>query len=881
MGQSEDDRLVVRLFGRFEVSHRGIPIPTTAWGRRKTRQLFKLLLTEPGRTFTIDQLIENLYDQQQPDKVIKNLRGRVSELRHALEPDLQQGQDSQFILNTDGGYLFNSDSDSWVDTLVFGETIDEADAKREKDHWEAALNLYEEAITLYAGEFLAEDLYEDWTETARNHWQQLYLTALSRAAECEAQLGNYDSAIRYLRSVLRIEHHRESAYRHIMVYHSWASERDMAIRVYEECVEILREYLDVEPSTETQVIYGHILSDKLPKPAPFVPNNLPESTTSFVGREEELIELGEKLQDPKCRLLSLVGPGGIGKTRLALQAAQEHLAQFRDGVFFIPLAPVQRGDLLSESAGEALGFQLQEGANATEQLIEHLKHKFILIILDNLEHLQLESEDWMFKILEGTSHLKILATSRERIHLGSDHPSLLTGLSYPTEKEFVNDQLAQYEAVKLFLQIAKKVAPGYAFKEDDHIHVVQLCRLLDGLPLGIELAASWTSSHSCQEILAQIESYSENPVADQIESESNDLETQQRHRSLRAAFEWSWQLLPTAEQAVLARLSVFRSDFDKKAAHMVAEAMPVSISSYIDKSLLQRVSAERFSIHEAIREFLLEKLSAIDEYKRTARRHGNYFLSFITDRAKNLESSETRAVNEVAQELKEIRAAWSWAIREDHAVLELAIGPLSQIYEIRSRFHAGSEALREAVDFFGDKEIPAYHRLLVRYGRLLMRLRCHQETTESLEKGLRLAKTAGDPLEVAHAERALGLLAQEQGDYGLAEERLQTALELYEKLQNDRGIANVFHGLALVAYWRGSFKEGYQYASQSLDRFEALSDQRSSAMALDILGLLANKQGHDSEAEGYFRQCLVIHRKLGDRRRLSTGLSHLGIALYH
>ena len=882
MSLPENERLEIRLFGHFEVRRGDAPIPTAAWGRKKTRQLLKLLLTEPGRVFPVDQLIDNLYEQQQPDRVIKNLRGRISELRQALEPDLPKGQDSQLILNANGGYLFISNANCWVDTMTFHEFLDQANSMKRDEQWESALQAYEEAIKLYAGDFLAEDIYEEWTEPTRTSWREAYLDALLQTAECQAKIGHYDDAIRHLRLALEIEPHRERAYRHLMVYHSWANERDMALRIYHECVDALSEYLDVEPSIETQVVYQHIQSDKLPKPQPHVPNNLPDSPTAFVGRDEELAELGEYLRDPECRLLSLIGPGGIGKTRLAFQTAKEQLAQFRDGVFVVALAPLHSGDSISECAAQVLEFPLSPGENATEQILEHLSNKNILLILDNLEHVQQESEDWITEILQGTSHVKILATSRGRLHLTWDHPWHVKGLSCPPQSIEENEAIEHYEAVKLFLQTAQRVAPGYELIDVERTHVIQLCRLLEGMPLGIKLAASWISTHSCREIVAQVKQQTDVVSPGHITSKiaPNDLETQQRHRSLRAAFEWSWQLLSGADQAVLMRLAVFRGDFNKEAAQHVADAMPMSLSSLIDKSLLQRESAERFNVHEAIREFLTEKLRKFDEYDATAREHGSYYLSFLTDRNDALESSEKETVDEIVEELEEIRAAWSWAITSDQRLLDLAVGPLSHIYEIRSLFHAGCSALRQALDCISDTTATT-HRLWVRHGRFCMRLGHHDEALASLEEGLRLARDVNDELEIAHALRALGLLAQEKGDYRLAEEHLRAALELYEKLGNDRGIANALHGLSLVAYWRGEFEQGYKDAMESLVRFEELLDQRSTAMALDILGLLANKQGQDSEAEGYFRQCLVIHRDLGDRRRLATGLSHLGITLYH
>jgi len=266
MRRRGDGGLTIRLFGRFEVLRGRRPIPNKAWGRAKTQKLFKILLSEPGRPFTHEQLVEPLYPTSTPEKVIRNLRGRVSELRRALEPALTRGRNSRFILHVRGGYCLNPEAPYRLDTEVFQQLLEGAQRLEGEQRWEEARKRYEEALALYRGEFLAEDRYEDWTQGPRRYWRERHLAALSQLAECYAHLGHYGRAVERCRKILALEPYRESAYRQLMLYHYSMGDKGKALLTYKQCLRALKEHLDVRPSLETHRLYEHICAEKTPKP---------------------------------------------------------------------------------------------------------------------------------------------------------------------------------------------------------------------------------------------------------------------------------------------------------------------------------------------------------------------------------------------------------------------------------------------------------------------------------------------------------------------------------------------------------------------------------------------------------------------------------------
>ena len=392
--------------------------------------------------------------------------------------------------------------------------------------------------------------------------------------------------------------------------------------------------------------------------------NLPAPRTSFVGRASELDEIDRLLGDPDCRLLTLVGPGGAGKTRLALEAAGRRIERYPHGVHFVPLVSVASPELLAPAVAESIQFAIDgvhSGFSAQEQLLDYLGERSTLLVLDNFEHL-VEGADLLAEIIERAPKVELLTTSRERLNVQSEWVLDVHGLGLTENGDGGSG------ALRLFVERATQVEPGFSLDDDEDLEARRICGLVDGLPLGIELAASWVSVLSCAEI------------ADEIERNIDFLATSmrdvpERHRSLRAAFDQSWRLLSGEQQQALARLSVLRGDFGREAAVAVADADLRLLSELVSKSLVRRSGFGRFELHELLRQYAAERLAASPGEERDAHeRHARHYAAMLLERQAALMVPELAvARDELRGELDNLRAAAEWVVAEDDERVALPV----------------------------------------------------------------------------------------------------------------------------------------------------------------------------------------------------------------
>ena len=337
-----------------------------------------------------------------------------------------------------------------------------------------------------------------------------------------------------------------------------------------------------------------------------ISHNLPIQSTPFLGREEELAELTKLLENPTCRLITLVGPGGIGKTRLSIHIASQKINAFPDGVYFIPLASAISIDFLISTIADALNFTFYGSKEPKVQLFNHLSEKKMLLLMDNFEHL-LAGADLIADMIEVSPQTKVLVTSRERLNLKGEWLLEVKGMSCP--KNDKADQLENYSAVQLFLQTAQRTNSAFTLSDEDKPYLIRICQLIKGMPLGIELAAAWVRMLSCREIVKEIERN-----IDFLATSFRDIP--ERHRSLRAVFEHSWNLLSEPERNVFKKISIFRGGFDREGAHKVSGASLPILSTLVDKSLLYRKPSERYEIHELLRQYAEEKLNELIKFAK-------------------------------------------------------------------------------------------------------------------------------------------------------------------------------------------------------------------------------------------------------------------------
>ncbi|MBI1878963.1 MAG: NACHT domain-containing protein, partial [Chloroflexi bacterium] len=456
---------------------------------------------------------------------------------------------------------------------------------------------------------------------------------------------------------------------------------------------------------ETTVLYKRIRSLATQRQ-----HNLPVQATPFVGRERELAELSRQLANPACRLLTLTGPGGIGKTRLALKVAEEQArtGYFLDGVYYVALAALSSANFLVSTLATVLNFTFYSNKDPQLQLLNYLRDKEMLLILDSFEHLLTPSWEGglLIEIVQRAAGVKLLVTSQQRLNLQGEWVFEIQGLSFPEVGEAALSQPAtppaeppeHYSAVQLFLQSAQRVQAGFTLSSVDQPFILRICQLVAGVPLGIELAAAWVRVLSCQDIVREIEQ-----GLDFLSVTHRDLP--ERQQSLRAVFEHSWRLLSEAEQHILKKLAVFPGGFRREAAEQVAQARLPLLTALSDKSLLRWSAAnqnqpiERYEIHELVRQYVLEKLQ-VDPAATTlgCNQHSAYFAAFLQQREARLQGRQQKvALAEIGQEIENIRAAWGWLLSQPKvAAIEQCLNTLFLFYEIRGWYEEGTDIFAHA-----------------------------------------------------------------------------------------------------------------------------------------------------------------------------------------
>jgi predicted ATPase/class 3 adenylate cyclase len=659
------------------------------------------------------------------------------------------------------------------------------------------------------------------------------------------------------------------------------------------------------------------------------PNNLPPQNTSFVGREKELRGILHTLKQDSTRLLTLAGPGGVGKTRLAIQAAAEAIEFFPDGVFFAPLASVNTLDAVVPTIARAVDFSFYSGSNQKLQLLNYLREKELLLVVDNLEHL-LESTQVLNEILEAAPRVKVMVTCREWLNASGEQRYQLLGMDVPRQQqEYALPELVSYSAVQLFLQVARRTQPDFTLTHDNYQAVVKICRLVAGMPLGIELAAAWISAFSCEEIAEQIE-LNLGFLA------TNRPEVPDRHRSLFAVCDYFWSHLAPAEQNILCRLSLFHGGFSAEAAWEVAGASYFFLSALLDRAFLQRTAlAEhtsgkaRYEMHEVLRQFADEKMAQRPQQrKHTRTKHAAYYAGFLEERIAHLKSEQQETVlANIHREIDNVRAAWKWAVANRQAeVVSRALDCLYLVYGFLAWYKEGEEVFGEAVWAFETEAVDAHEllvaRLRTRQAYFLQRTsnveearqmllenlevferhHCHKEKAGCLH-GLGTASRIIGHLEDAEAafqesarlyreqgrQWELGLALQHLSDTNYRMGRVEEARELMwdsyvirQKLNEPRSLATTLVGLGIYLNAVGEPQAARVLLQGGLSKHRSIpNNDWNIATSTMNLGVLDMEAGRYEEARRYFQRSLSLFRDLGDPWTIAAALANLGqLALF-
>jgi predicted ATPase/class 3 adenylate cyclase len=650
-----------------------------------------------------------------------------------------------------------------------------------------------------------------------------------------------------------------------------------------------------------------------------MPNNLPIELTSFVGREEEIGEVKRLLSG--SRLVTLAGPGGAGKTRLSMQVAADLVEDYKHGVWLVELAPVASTEYLVPSVASALHFSIDTYASNLDpksQLLDFLGGRSMLVVMDNFEHL-VEGADLLTEMLEHAPDLKLLVTSRERLNLREEWIYDVGGMSFPTNGD--GRGVEDYSALALFTERAQQVDPDFGLTEKEFPHVVQICQQVEGMPLGIELAAGWVSILSCEE------------VAKEIEKNIDILATSMRgipeeHRSLRAVFDHSWDLLTEKQKKGFRSLSIFQGGFSREAALEVADVDLLLLSDFVKKSLLRRTDQGRYEIHELLRQFAEEKISAVSHEKEAIQeRHSRFYVRFLEERARDVPKPGMKALrSELQVDLGNLRAAIRWAVLQwDEEEARKALLNLYIFYQVRG-WHEGADAFTHIVQllqshgagmgadnprrsvylsalihqtFFssqlGDKSkvqdnkacLPILRDLdlepelvtcIFNQGVFACYEGLYAEGVKHLQEAEKLIKDIHDDYLIISILAWLGWAYFEMGDYDQAGEKYEQAYQMSKERESVLGQAYTMSKLGTWADARQDYKQAKHYHQEAQQVFVEFGDPAGQGYALSRMSLSAWGLGEYEEAKQFAQDGLEQFQSINHRWGGATSYCRIGFA---
>lgn len=883
--------LQLHLLGTFKVERDGKSI--SGFATDKARALLAFLAVERGQPHRRESLAARLWPEQNDERARQSLRQALSHLKQALGGD-------EFLLISPQDIQLNPQSNVWTDIGAV-ETLHQACERhlhRGPDRCLPCLDRQEQLLAHYKGDFLAgfpsqnSNSFEEWVMLVRERLHQQAMAAHINLATIYELRNDPIGALKHIRGQIHLEPWREEAHRAAMRLLTQVGERSNALLQFQTCQRILENELAVEPTAETITLYKDIQKGNNIPALPITP--LPANAdSSFIGRRCEQEELADQLANPNCRLITITGMGGTGKSRLALQLAHAHHGLFRDGIFHVPLADASD---ISSSIALELGFTSPDSA---QHLPELLRHKQILLVLDNFEHL-IENSEQLSDLLSSIPELQLLVTSRERLRLREEWVYALGGLTYPEDDQKVDTR--PYDSFTLFEQRAAQTNPRFRLTPELIGDLSTLCQLVEGSPLAIELAASLTAERSLQEITDSIQA-----TFDSLTTTLRNIPA--RHFSLRAVFEHSWKLLNEEEHRLLSRLSVFAGGFTLEAAQQVADATLHRLADLIAKSLLRRETNGRYSLHESIRQFANEKLNDAQEVQT---RHAYYFSQWSA----NCDPATTHTPDTLQKERANLCTAWNWSLENNIGFLSNLLRGLAMLYSMRGPLVEGetlfSDAIQrvkeienaqelkgglsielariysiqaryeEAIALVRDKNEPPSIRLraLLTWGQAVSAQGESESARPILEKALELARQIGDIQIEADSLRELGNVANRLVEYEIAVSLYKQSLFLSRKLGDKRGESATLNNWASIEWELGELDAAQEHYKNALGLYQELGNLPGEAKALNNLANVFADMGDFVRSIRYFERALHIHHKMGNPRGQGAVHNNLGATYF-
>lgn len=875
----------VWLLGGFRVSVGSRVIEGAGWRSRKAAGVIKLLALAPEHRMHRERVMDLLWPDLDPKSASNNLHYVLHIARRTL--DEKPGASARYLRLRDDHLELCPESPLWIDVEVFEEAASAARRSTEPAAYRAALDLY-------AGDLLPGERYESWVEGRREELRRSRLSLLVELARLYEGRGEGERATEVLERVVADEPVHEEAHAGLMRLYAITGQHFRAVFQYERLRKALRRELDREPDAASRRLYRQIMAGQLPASRPDVPgfvptggagttrHNLPLALSSFIGRERELVEIKRHLT--MTRLLTLTGTGGAGKTRLAIEVAGGLAATFPGGAWLVELAPLPDPELVPRAVAAALGLREEPGRPLVSTLLDDLRSRNLMLILDNCEHLIEATARLAEALLSSCPGLRVLATSREPLGVTGEVCWPVRPLSVPAaDHRHAVESLAGYESVRLFVERTRSRLPGFELTGANSRSVAEVCRKLEGIPLAIELATARMAVLAVEQVADRLD--------DSLGLLTGGVRTADpRHQTLRAALDWSYEPLSGTERALFRRLSVFAGGWTFEAAEAVGAGDGIEdgvldlLGRLVSKSLVTvqagRPGAVRYGMLEPVRQYAHEKLEQSGEAEEAHRRHAAFFLALAEGAEPELLGPHpVPGLERLAEEHDNFRAALSWALdapgAEDRVELGLRIAvALARFWGVHG-VGEGRGWLEKGLSRNG-APAPVRAKALNEAGWLSLFQGDQDMAVEMLEESRSLFEALGDRRGAATALANLGFAVAHRCESGRLAVLREKAGELLGEPLDPRTRAHLLNFLALAALEAGDDEQAISLAGTGLELYRRLEDAQGIAISLAALGMAALKAGDPARASGYFEEVLRMLRRMGDKMGIAYCLLGLG-----
>lgn len=855
------DRFIIELEGEI----------ISKFVSQKAPGLFVYLISHP-REHQRDILAELFWSDTSSKQALKNLRTVLSNLQKVgLGDFLDVTRQTLSIINLD---------DIWLDYQVFEALLDDVEAKQKMPYSPRRLfNEIKIALELYEGDFLvalktgnALDL-DTWVTLERERLRGRAVNAIFQLLGLALENGDYTAGIQFGNRLMSLEPLWEEAVRRVMTLQAYSGNRNAAVQRYDNFTKTLKVELDIPPEDETTALYRAIKTGRMKAKAPQAKaNNLQQPSNTYIENVPFVNQIHHYLDKADNRLITILGQGGIGKTRFAQHIAHQRLEDYRDGVFFVPLASVTSPDFVAQAILNALNIpHIDTRRTPKDALLENLREKHLLLILDNMEHL-MDSVDLLQSILSFASFIQLIVTSREQLQIQGEQVLAMPVLPYPLDEAKSSD----YPALQLFAQVAQLVQPE--FELDSVVdEVARICRLVDGLPLAIVIAAGWVQFLPAETIANRIE---EN--IDFLTISRRDLP--ERHRGITALMNSTWASLGEQERRVMQKLTVFSGDFSLEAAEQIAEASLADLMGLVSKSLLQKGRAERYHQHELLRRYAQERAIGSRIIAQAEKAHTAYFRNWIQE----LEQSDLPSHERFIAIDSEYHNLWlneHLSETEQHQQILNLIG-IMQDYWIARGFPLG-EAVTMLENALSDAEDDLQvTRAMIHLAILYTRTSKLTEAEQMLLDGIRMSCENGNiELEATALNSSIRLNAMQ----GKFEQAIDYGVQLIEICENTPQEAQYWsQRLLAVAYLNiGTIysqikqnTEAEQFALKGLEVTHRTGDMVNMALCHNLLGIVALDHEQYEEAHNHFAEALGIAQDIEHTRFQSIFSANLAESVY-